>query len=63
MVFRLFPLAAWTLLVNNTLCASFNFNWHYCPKNILVLVCSKIVWLSFVFYEIYVKQVVFSSFS
>ena len=35
MDFRL-SLAAWTLLVNNRLCAS--FFWYYCPQNILVLV-------------------------
>ena len=32
MDFRRFSLAAWTLLVNNILCTSFGFNWHYCPQ-------------------------------
>ena len=44
--FRSFFLAAWTLLVNNILCASFGFN---CPQNILVLVFNylfKFLWLS-----------------
>ena len=35
MDFRSISLAAWTLLVNNILCASVGIN---CPQNILVLV-------------------------
>ena len=27
-----------SLHFNNILCASFGFNWHYCPQNILVSV-------------------------
>ena len=50
MDFRSFSLTAWTLLVNNILCAIFGFNWHYCPQNIIVLVFNylfQILWLSF----------------
>ena len=27
----------------NILCASFGFNWHYCPQNILFLI---VLWIS-----------------
>ena len=43
MDFRLFSLATWTLLVN-ILSASFGFNWHYCPQNILVLVFNYLLY-------------------